>query len=167
MANSIVCQEAIYAKLHSVPPEPRINAELVKTLREGLGWSQVDLAAAANVDQSVVSRLEKGLAKNARALSVAAVAGALGVSVDQLFADTAAIDPVTLLRQAVAMLERQQLSPDGWSDDEDVEIRQRLAQWIDRNPLFADLAFGADDQGDDPPTWRRLIEILSDRLLDE
>ena len=65
--------------------KPRIDPAVgtnVRVLRERIGWLQSDLAKAANVATGTVSGLESG--RNTRADRIAAIAGALGVSVDQL-----------------------------------------------------------------------------------
>lgn len=52
--------------------------ERLKSLREGRGWSQKDLATAAHVAQSVVADLESGVTTNPRQMTLTKLARALG-----------------------------------------------------------------------------------------
>jgi transcriptional regulator with XRE-family HTH domain len=60
----------------------------VKQLREAAGMSQQALAVAAGLSISVVTGLEQGTKADPRVSSVAAIAAALGVTVDELVAST-------------------------------------------------------------------------------
>jgi transcriptional regulator with XRE-family HTH domain len=63
-----------------------INPQVLRALREARGWDQQTLATNADVDPSVVSRLERGLQHNLRASVLIALAHALDVAVDTLLA---------------------------------------------------------------------------------
>ena len=65
-------------------PEPGALGRNVKRLREGLGWSQSELARRSGVSQGFVSRLESGESTQALVGAVQALARALGVTVDEL-----------------------------------------------------------------------------------
>jgi transcriptional regulator with XRE-family HTH domain len=54
----------------------------IRALRMRRGWRQVDLASAAGVSQSIVSRIERGLAGRLTVEALARVAQALGARVD-------------------------------------------------------------------------------------
>lgn len=54
----------------------------IRALRQRRGWRQEDLAAAAGVSQSLVSRIELGQLENVPLFKLLAVARALGASVD-------------------------------------------------------------------------------------
>lgn len=61
-----------------------VDGELIRQLRERRGWSQRELALAAQVDPSVVSRLERGLQDDVKLSVVVALARVLDVSIDHL-----------------------------------------------------------------------------------
>ncbi len=63
-----------------------INNSRIVELRQQKKWEQIQLAQAAGVAQSVISRLEQGLQADFKISVIAAVAHALGVSVDSLLA---------------------------------------------------------------------------------
>ena len=65
----------------------RVDGERIKQLRLGRGFSQKDLSDAAKVGQKVVWNMENGTGGH-RPSSVLRVAEALGVSVEDLVADT-------------------------------------------------------------------------------
>jgi transcriptional regulator with XRE-family HTH domain len=56
----------------------------VKRLRAAAGMTQQDLAVAAGLSTSVVSQIEQGTNADPRMNTLAALAKALGVSVDEL-----------------------------------------------------------------------------------
>lgn len=64
-----------------------LDTSLITRLRKQKGWEQKDLAAAANVNPAVISRLEKGLQNDFKISVIAAVAVALDVPVDNLLID--------------------------------------------------------------------------------
>jgi len=68
-------------------------AARVKRLREAAGLSQQALAMAAGLSISVVTQLEQGAKADPRISTVAALARALGVKVDDLINDQAAPEP--------------------------------------------------------------------------
>lgn len=61
-----------------------IDGRRITTLREQRGWTQAQLAEAAGVTPSVISRLERNLQADFKLGVVVAVADALGVSLDAL-----------------------------------------------------------------------------------
>jgi transcriptional regulator with XRE-family HTH domain len=60
----------------------RLGARIVR-LRKGKGWSQIELARSAKMDQGLLSRLEDGIG-NPSLKTIAAIAKALDVSVSEL-----------------------------------------------------------------------------------
>src|SRR5262249_55947318 len=62
-------------------------ARRVRQLREAAGLSQQSLAVAAGLSISVVTQLEQGKKADQRISTVAALAEALGVTVDELLAE--------------------------------------------------------------------------------
>jgi transcriptional regulator with XRE-family HTH domain len=65
----------------------------VRQLREAAGLSQQALAMAAGLSISVVTQLEQGTKGDPRISTVAALARALGVKVDDLISDRPAPGP--------------------------------------------------------------------------
>ena len=61
-------------------------AKRIKQLREAAGMSQQTLAVAAGMSISVVTQLEQGNRSDPRVSTAVALAGALGVTVDDLLA---------------------------------------------------------------------------------
>jgi|SRR5579859_5860528 len=61
-----------------------VNGEKLAQLRQKREWGQRELAAAAKVDPSVISRLERNLQEDCMLSIVVAIAEALGVMVDDL-----------------------------------------------------------------------------------
>ena len=57
---------------------------MIRELRQKKGWTQTELARRAGVKQGVLSCIESGRTKNPRSDTLAAIAAALGVSVEQL-----------------------------------------------------------------------------------
>ena len=57
---------------------------MIRELRENRGWSQTELARRAGIRQGVLSYIENGRTKNPRIDTLAAIASALGVSVQKL-----------------------------------------------------------------------------------
>ena len=65
-----------------------LNNKKIKNLREHRGWDQYELADVAKVNASVISRLERGLQTDFKLSVIVAIAQALGVSVDELLANS-------------------------------------------------------------------------------
>lgn len=61
-----------------------INVQALRLMREARGWDQQTLARAAEIDPSVVSRLEGGHQDDLRASVLVALARALDVPIDEL-----------------------------------------------------------------------------------
>lgn len=57
---------------------------MIKELRLKRGWTQTKLAEVAGIRQGVLSYIESGRTKHPRSDTLAAIAAALGVSVDKL-----------------------------------------------------------------------------------
>ena len=57
---------------------------MIRELRQKKGWTQTELARRAGVKQGVLSCIESGRTKNPRSDTLAAIASALGVSVERL-----------------------------------------------------------------------------------
>lgn len=64
-----------------------INIEQLVALRTAKGWDQKQLAEAAGIDRSVISRLERGLQADCRVSILVAIAAALDVPPDVLILD--------------------------------------------------------------------------------
>lgn len=63
-----------------------VNGEKIAELRQQRGWGQRDLATIAEVDPSVISRLERNLQDDCMLSVVVALAATLGVTIDELLA---------------------------------------------------------------------------------
>ncbi|NTV62023.1 MAG: helix-turn-helix transcriptional regulator [Oscillochloris sp.] len=61
-----------------------IDGQILRALRERHNWDQSALARHAEVDQSVISRLENGRQSDVKLSVVVALAHALGVRIDTL-----------------------------------------------------------------------------------
>jgi transcriptional regulator with XRE-family HTH domain len=75
-------------------PIPALG-ERVRQLRIAAGMSQQTLAVAAGLSISVVAQLEQGLREDPRISTVAAIARALGVTIDELMPKTGPGEPAT------------------------------------------------------------------------
>jgi transcriptional regulator with XRE-family HTH domain len=61
-----------------------VNAQTLIALRKTKGWSQLSLASKAQIDRSVISRLERNLQEDLKGSVLVAIARALETSVDSL-----------------------------------------------------------------------------------
>lgn len=61
-----------------------INAHMLRALRIAKGWNQKQLAHVANVDASIISRLERGIQNDLKVSVLVALATALETSVSNL-----------------------------------------------------------------------------------
>lgn len=71
----------------TVPEKRALKGEVrivIRELREKLGWSQNELARRSGVKQGVLSEIESGVTKNPRVATMAAIAAALNVTIDEL-----------------------------------------------------------------------------------
>jgi transcriptional regulator with XRE-family HTH domain len=75
-------------------PLPAIG-QRVRQLREAAGMSQQALAVAAGLSMSVVAQLEQGQREDPRISTVAALARALGVTVDAILSGAGPAGRVT------------------------------------------------------------------------
>src|SRR5262245_27484976 len=81
-----------------------IDPQVLRSLREPRGWDQQTLATAAEVDPSVVSRLERGLQQNLMASVLVALARALATPVDALLIASAQHAPPPLVAELGAVM---------------------------------------------------------------
>jgi transcriptional regulator with XRE-family HTH domain len=63
-----------------------VNYKKIRALRESRGWDQYELAEIANINRSVVSRLERGLQNDFKLSVIISIAEALGVGINELLA---------------------------------------------------------------------------------
>lgn len=61
-----------------------LDGEQIRRVREQLGWKQRQLATRADVDPSIISRLERNLQGDTTLSVVVAIARALNVRIDDL-----------------------------------------------------------------------------------
>lgn len=90
----------------------RVDGNIIATLRKQRGWDQTTLAEKAQVDVSVISRLERNLQPDFKFSVVAAVADVLEISIDSLTTVPSASDVVDIaseLQIAIEMLQKQPL----------------------------------------------------------
>ncbi len=73
-----------------------LDAQTLRTMREARGWDQATLARAAGVDQSVISRLERGQQSDLRASVLIGLARAFQTPVDSLLATPYPYEPSNL-----------------------------------------------------------------------
>lgn len=59
-------------------------ARKIRELRQAKDWSQEDLARAADIPLTTITKIETGVIKNPSIEKIAKIAKALGVSVDTL-----------------------------------------------------------------------------------
>lgn len=81
-----------------------IDPQVMRSLREARGWDQLTLATAADVDPSVVSRLERGLQQDLMASVLVALAHALDTPVDALLIASAQHAPPPLGAELTAAI---------------------------------------------------------------
>jgi transcriptional regulator with XRE-family HTH domain len=74
-----------------------LDTQTLRTMREAKGWDQATLAREAGVDQSVISRLERGIQGDLRASVLISLARAFQAPVDSLLATPYPYEPATLL----------------------------------------------------------------------
>lgn len=65
-----------------------INIEQLVALRTAKGWDQKQLAEAAGVDRSVISRLERGLQADCRVSVLIAISAALNIPPEALIVNS-------------------------------------------------------------------------------
>jgi len=72
------------------PPPLLVNAEIVRALRIGRGWSVRDLALRSGIDKSIIYRLEKGSTTKPYMSTLRPLAAALRVEIAALLLEDAA-----------------------------------------------------------------------------
>lgn len=105
---------------------PTIDGQALRRAREAKSWTQGQLAYHAEVDQSVISRLERGSQRGVRFVTIQQVARALGLSVsdfvhrpppgqvslqaeqDALDIATLPVDDQEVVRSLIRSLQRRQ-----------------------------------------------------------
>lgn len=89
------------------------------------------------------------------------MAGLLGVGVESFITpgDLPDPDPTVLLKQALRLIERGKSSPDGWTPEQENEIRERLVRLI-RDQLHDDPRF-ADARLEERGRPLSAVELLS------
>lgn len=65
-------------------PELVIDRVKLRYLREGLGWTQQDLADRSGIGRSTISKIETGGRTNLRTTTLRSLAATLGVATDDL-----------------------------------------------------------------------------------
>lgn len=78
-----------------------IDGKKVVVLRKQQGLDQTQLAEAAGIAQSVISRMERGMQVDYKLSVVVSIARVLGVPVDTLLADGADLNPFDPELQAI------------------------------------------------------------------
>lgn len=89
-----------------------LNIEKITQLRKNCGWEQGELAQIANVNPSVISRLERGLQDDFKLSVIVKIANALDVPVDDLLDKSDTENPYELspeLNSAINRLRRHSL----------------------------------------------------------
>src|SRR6266536_1118264 len=81
-----------------------IDPQVLRSLREARGWDQLTLATAADIDPSVVSRLERGLQQDLKASVLVALARELETPVDALLMASAQHTPPPLVAELTAVM---------------------------------------------------------------
>lgn len=81
-----------------------LDAHTLRSMREARGWDQATLARAAGVDQSVISRLERGIQPDLRASVLIGLARAFQTPVDALLAIPYPYQPTTLQPELVRVV---------------------------------------------------------------
>src|SRR5262249_5026679 len=88
----------------------RLDGARIAQLRKQKGWDQYELAAAARIAPSVISRMERNLQQDFKVSVLAAVASALGTSLDSLlvpFEETRGIGFTAELEVVLAQVRQQ------------------------------------------------------------
>ena len=99
----------------------------IRRLREEKGWSQAKLAAAADMGVSGVSQIETG-ARNPSTITLAKLAGALGVEVADLFPKGPLPPPFESEERRQASMENLAALIDSMDDEQLVRFREFLKE---------------------------------------
>ncbi len=111
-----------------------LDAHTIRAMREARGWDQATLARAAGVDQSVISRLERGIQADLRASVLIGLARAFQMPVDSLVAHPYPYEPTTLrpeLARVVSDLARL-------GEEQQRQVAAILRAYISTLPAFED-----------------------------
>jgi transcriptional regulator with XRE-family HTH domain len=81
--NSVIISTSVISS-ERITEVKLINGAKIAELREQKGWGQRELATAAKIDHSVISRLERNLQSDCMVSALSAIAFVLGVSIDEL-----------------------------------------------------------------------------------
>lgn len=81
---TISCPLRSFTEAFGGKMEEIVNGPVLRELRLGRGWDQKQLAIAAGINPSVVSRLERGMQRDVAASVLIALAQVLAVPVDAL-----------------------------------------------------------------------------------
>lgn len=90
-----------------------LNIEKITQLRKNRGWEQGELAQIANVNPSVISRLERGLQDDFKLSVIIKIANALDVPIDDLLNKSDVEKPYELspeLNSAINRIRRHSLT---------------------------------------------------------
>lgn len=88
-----------------------LNGSLVAELRTKKGWSQLDLAQAAGITSSVVSRIERGTQADFHLSVVASLAKALYTPIDSLLTENYRVTSGEFESELQAVLNELSLKP--------------------------------------------------------
>jgi transcriptional regulator with XRE-family HTH domain len=80
------------------------NPEKIKSLREGRGWNQSELARAAKLSANTIWHLERGLIRMVKHQTLVSVASALGVPVQAILSANQPADIDAQLQSAIQSL---------------------------------------------------------------
>ena len=84
--------------------ESPIDPGVLRQRREAKGWNQRELARAASVDHSVVSRLERNLQSDVSVQVLLSLAKALDITVEDLLPPSARRQPWNISTELVAIV---------------------------------------------------------------
>jgi len=77
--------------------------DMVRTAREKIGWSQSELARRAGLTSGHISQIEAGKRLNPRGNVVQAIAQALGISAESLYANQRVMPPEVAALQSAGV----------------------------------------------------------------
>jgi transcriptional regulator with XRE-family HTH domain len=89
----------------------KLDGAKISALRKQRGWDQYELASAANIAPSVVSRLERNMQIDFKLSIVDAVAAALGVPIDSLLERSKSVETKDLVPELQILLSELRRQP--------------------------------------------------------